>query len=332
IIQAGTELNADTTIKEVTLQADMIAKGGSSFAEDSKFTAGSAIGGNVKTKGTLNVNNDMVLKAGSTIKDDTNLSIVQGSVIGGDFEFTASQSATLTSSMTLKAGSKLTNTSSIATGSTLGANIKVSNALTLTGDMTLAAGSQLASGSKLAAGTVLTNDMTVLGEGGTSIILRAGTVLEKQYTTSGTNYITNAMTLKYNPTNNSQIAVDSILAANAGGVSGTQVTGNVKQTLADIDVTSQEGAQLGMAIADAALQNINAIKAGLGSVQNQLTSTIANLVTTQTNVTSATSQITDVDFAAESSNFSRMQILSQAGTFAMAQANAIAQNILRLLQ
>ncbi|MGQ9499139.1 MAG: flagellin N-terminal helical domain-containing protein [Dissulfurimicrobium sp.] len=334
IIQAGTELNADTTIKQVTLLADMIAKGGSSFAGGSKFTAGSAIGGEVTTNAVLNVNNDMVLKAGSLIKDDANLSIVQGSVIGGDFAFDSSQGATLTSSMTLKAGSQLKDDSTIATGSTLGADIKVENVLILTGDMTLAAGSQLAGGSKLAAGTVLTNDMTVYASGssGTTITLKAGTVLEKQYTTSGVNYINNPMTLKYNPTNNSEIAADSILAANAGGVSGTQVTGNAKQTLADIDVTSQEGAQLGMAIADAALQNINAIKAGLGSVQNQLTSTIANLVTTQTNVTSATSQITDVDFAAESSNFSRMQILSQAGTFAMAQANAIAQNILRLLQ
>ncbi|MGQ9745033.1 MAG: flagellin N-terminal helical domain-containing protein [Dissulfurimicrobium sp.] len=334
-IAAGTVLNADATLSaDVTLQADMIAKGGSSFAANSQFTAGSAIGGEVTTNAVLNVNNDMVLKAGSTITDATNLSIVQGSVIGGDFAFASSQSATLTSSMTLKAGSLLKDSSSIATGSTLGADIKVSTALTLNGDMTLAAGSQLAANSKLAAGTVLTNDMTVYASGssGTTITLKAGTVLEKQYTTYGTNYINNPMTLKYDPTHNSVIAKDSILAANAGGVSGTQVTGNVKQTLADIDVTSQEGAQLGMAIADAALQNINAIKAGLGSVQNQLTSTIANLVTTQTNVTSATSQITDVDFAAESSNFSRMQILSQAGTFAMAQANAIAQNILRLLQ
>ncbi|MGQ9813010.1 MAG: flagellin N-terminal helical domain-containing protein, partial [Dissulfurimicrobium sp.] len=70
-IQAGTVLNADATIdQEVTLQADMIAKGGSSFAASSQFTAGSAIGGDVTvaTGTLLNVNNDMVLKAGSTIK------------------------------------------------------------------------------------------------------------------------------------------------------------------------------------------------------------------------------------------------------------------------
>ncbi|MGC9022577.1 MAG: flagellin, partial [Dissulfurimicrobium sp.] len=58
----------------------------------------------------------------------------------------------------------------------------------------------------------------------------------------------------------------------------------------------------------------------------------ANLTATKVNVQSAESQIRDVDFADESSNFSKMQILSQAGTFALAQANATAQGVLKLLQ
>ncbi|UKL12875.1 flagellin N-terminal helical domain-containing protein [Dissulfurimicrobium hydrothermale] len=334
-IAAGTVLNADATLTaDVTLQADMIAKGGSSFAANSSFTSGSSIGGDVTTASITNVNNDMILKAGSTIKNAAGLSIVAGSTIGGNFALAATQSATLTSSMLVKAGSTLTDTSSIATGSTLGANTTVSSALTLNGDMTLAAGSTLASMSTMAAGTVLTNNMVVFvsGSSGATKTLTAGTVLEKQYTTYGTNYLNNTMTLKYNATYNSTIAANSILAANPGGVSGTQVTGIVKEALSDINVTTQDGAQLGMAIADSALQNINAIKAGLGSVQNQLTSTIANLTATQVNVQSAESQIRDVDFAAESSNFSKMQILSQAGTFALAQANATAQGVLKLLQ
>jgi flagellin len=105
-----------------------------------------------------------------------------------------------------------------------------------------------------------------------------------------------------------------------------------KSRLSDIDVTSQEGAQKGISIVEAAIVAINKVKADLGSVQNQLTSTAANLTTTQLNVTSAESQIRDVDFAEESSNFSKMQILMQAGTFAMAQANASSQNVMRLLQ
>mgnify|MGYP005849739447 CR=1 FL=1 len=63
-----------------------------------------------------------------------------------------------------------------------------------------------------------------------------------------------------------------------------------------------------------------------------MTSTIANLTVTRVNVSAAESSIRDVDFAEEASNFSKMQILNQAGSFAMAQANASSQNVLSLLQ
>ncbi|MDP2104557.1 MAG: flagellin, partial [Desulfobulbaceae bacterium] len=66
--------------------------------------------------------------------------------------------------------------------------------------------------------------------------------------------------------------------------------------------------------------------------QNQLTSTISNLSVTRVNVTAAESSIRDVDFAEESSNFSKMQILVQASSFAMAQSNASGKSVLSLLQ
>ncbi|THB75153.1 MAG: flagellar protein FlaB, partial [Desulfobacteraceae bacterium] len=102
--------------------------------------------------------------------------------------------------------------------------------------------------------------------------------------------------------------------------------------LSDVDVTTQEGAQIGIAVADAALKALDKVRSDLGSVQNQLTATISNISTTQVNVFAAESSIRDVDFAEESANFTKMQILSQAGTFAMSQANASAQNVLSLLQ
>ena len=99
-----------------------------------------------------------------------------------------------------------------------------------------------------------------------------------------------------------------------------------------MDVLSQEGAQIAISVAEAALQDLDKIRADLGSVQNQLASTIANITVTKVNVQAAESSIRDVDFAEESSNFTKLQILAQAGTFAMAQANASAQNVLSLLQ
>ncbi|MFA5455761.1 MAG: flagellin, partial [Sulfurimonas sp.] len=65
---------------------------------------------------------------------------------------------------------------------------------------------------------------------------------------------------------------------------------------------------------------------------NQLESTIRNISVTQVNVTAAESNIRDVDFAAESANFSKHNILAQSGAYAMSQANAVQQNVLRLLQ
>ncbi|MDY0164407.1 flagellin, partial [Desulfobotulus sp.] len=102
--------------------------------------------------------------------------------------------------------------------------------------------------------------------------------------------------------------------------------------LSEVNVLTQEGAQKSIAIADAALKDLDKIRADLGSVQNQLTSTISNISTTRVNVLSAESTIRDVDFAEESSNFTKMQVLMQAGTFAMAQANASSQNVMSLLQ
>jgi flagellin len=99
-----------------------------------------------------------------------------------------------------------------------------------------------------------------------------------------------------------------------------------------VDVTSQEGAQIAISIADSALSSYDKIRADLGSVQNQLTSTINNLSVTNVNIQSAESTIRDVDFAEEAANFSKMQILAQAGTFSMAQAKASSQNVLSLLQ
>ena len=97
-------------------------------------------------------------------------------------------------------------------------------------------------------------------------------------------------------------------------------------------VTSLKGAMLVMDMVDSARIQLDKVRADIGSVQMQLVSTINNVSVTQVNVKAAESQIRDVDFAAESANFSKYNILAQSGSFAMAQANAVQQNVLRLLQ
>ncbi|ARJ55990.1 flagellin [Campylobacter cuniculorum] len=115
-----------------------------------------------------------------------------------------------------------------------------------------------------------------------------------------------------------------------GGISVFNNGFNVKDETSG--VTTLKGAMAVMDIAETAIANLDQIRADIGSVQNQITATINNITVTQVNVKAAESQIRDVDFASESANYSKANILAQSGAYAMAQANASQQNVLRLLQ
>lgn len=117
-------------------------------------------------------------------------------------------------------------------------------------------------------------------------------------------------------------------------LAGTNAAGVVDKTntLDTIDVTTRENAEKAVIISDYALKDLDERRSDIGSVQNQLESTIRNISVTQVNVQAAESQIRDVDFAAESAKFAKLNILAQSGSYAMSQANAVQQNVLRLLQ
>uniref|UniRef100_UPI000BB431A6 flagellin n=1 Tax=Campylobacter lanienae TaxID=75658 RepID=UPI000BB431A6 len=129
---------------------------------------------------------------------------------------------------------------------------------------------------------------------------------------------------------------------NAGTISATIAkamgffNGNASNAGQEVDqaggVNTYGSAQAMVDVAESARKSLDKLRADLGSVQNQLVATINNITVTQVNVKSAESQIRDVDFASESANFSKFNILAQSGSYAMSQANAVQQNILRLLQ
>jgi len=102
--------------------------------------------------------------------------------------------------------------------------------------------------------------------------------------------------------------------------------------VATIDISTQAGAQAAIAAIDGALQTVDAARGELGAVQNRLLSTISNLSNVAENVTAARSRIMDADFAAETANLTRASILQQAGISVLAQANALPQQTLALLQ
>ncbi|HHD0401252.1 TPA: flagellin, partial [Campylobacter jejuni] len=138
---------------------------------------------------------------------------------------------------------------------------------------------------------------------------------------------TSAASRVYNVSSGSGFSVGSNLSQFA--TMKTSVLGVKDETAG---VTTLKGAMAVMDIAETAITNLDQIRADIGSVQNQVTSTINNITVTQVNVKAAESQIRDVDFAAESANYSKANILAQSGSYAMAQANSVQQNVLRLLQ
>ena len=113
---------------------------------------------------------------------------------------------------------------------------------------------------------------------------------------------------------------------------GVISTGGAKADDLGIDVTTAEHAGRSLEMIDKALSTISSARADLGAVQNRLDSTISNLENVSQNLSASNSRIQDADFAAETSKMSKAQILQQAGTSMLSQANASTQNVLSLLQ
>ena len=122
-------------------------------------------------------------------------------------------------------------------------------------------------------------------------------------------------------------ALEDILGVQQSNVAS--VSGN---TVADIDISTAAGAQEAIEVIDTALEQINSTRGDLGAISNRLDFTINNLSNVSENVAAARSRIEDADFASESAALSRAQVLQQAGTAMLAQANAAPQQVLSLLQ
>ena len=112
---------------------------------------------------------------------------------------------------------------------------------------------------------------------------------------------------------------------------GTAQAGQL-QKVSELDVSTVDAATRTLAMVDSALNTIDDQRARYGALQNRMASTITNLQTTSENLSASRSRIRDTDFASETANLTRNQILQQAGTAMLAQANALPQQVLTLLK
>lgn len=125
-----------------------------------------------------------------------------------------------------------------------------------------------------------------------------------------------------------QFSVGSTVAT----IAPTTAVASKLESVSNINVSTSEGAQNAIAVIDAALAQIDNDRSALGAVQNRFENTIANLQNIGENVSAARGRIRDTDFAAETANLSKNQILQQAGTAILAQANQLPQAVLSLLR
>lgn len=126
--------------------------------------------------------------------------------------------------------------------------------------------------------------------------------------------------------NSSDTITMSAIQANTDGLGLSTLKGLAADGLTTTIAAAQQ------TIVDSAITSLNAYRGDVGSTQNQVESAIRNLMTQSTNISAAESIIRDVDYAKESSNFNKQNIISQAGAYALSQSNASQQNVLRLLQ
>ena len=133
-------------------------------------------------------------------------------------------------------------------------------------------------------------------------------------------------------TTSAGITISGSNVANAGLSAGTTAATVTGTAVSNIDVSSVSGANDALSSIDAALETINSTRATLGAVQNRFESVVSSLQERSENLSAARSRIQDADFAAETASLTRGQILQQAGVAMLAQANALPQNVLSLLQ
>jgi flagellin len=181
-------------------------------------------------------------------------------------------------------------------------------------------------------GSNITLDQTTAGSGTVAIAATTGTA---GGTGLGFASGAHAVTVAGAVTLDSDKSYAVVQSAASSGLFGTSAAGTVGaslQQVANLDLTTVANANLAIRIADSALTVINNQRAAFGALQNRFQATVANLHASVENVSAARSRIQDTDYAAETANLTRAQILQQAGTAMLAQANALPNQVLTLLK
>ena len=204
------------------------------------------------------------------------------------------------------------------------------------------------SGGGLAAAVTIDNVAIEIGDTGAQVTGKIAAAINAKIGETGLFATANGTTLEFSSVRESitsagtfqgfSVAYGSLSSTTAGITLGTAPTANTVAPsgnpffLDDLNIGTVVGAGRALAIVDRALTTVNGARADLGAVQNRFQSVVANLNSSSENLTASRSRIRDADYAKETAELTRTQILQQAGTAMLAQANQIPQNVLSLLR
>jgi flagellin len=251
--------------------------------------------------------------AGSTNFNGTKL--INGSFSSAKFQVGADAGESITVS-------SITNASLSGMGSVNRASTQSSTAIT---DLTATALADL---------TINGTDVGVLAAAGTTQERQAQVVdaINRISTTTNVGAYLDTANNKIVLTSSGNITVTGAAGAKVGFVAADSATAAASANMASLDISSYGGAQLAIQQADAALKQVNTARASLGALQSRFENAVSNIQIATENVTAARSRIMDTDFATETANMTRSQILQQAGNAMLSQANQMPQQVLALLR
>jgi len=260
------------------------------------------------------------LRGTNSIENDPNSTAVtiSAKVKSGDLSAVAqavnAQTGTTGISASIQTNST-TGAKELKLSSNDGSDIQITNTNTASDDV-------------LAAGGVQVRGTDQPANGSTAAVAAAGVAIPAGAAAGGAGAsVTIGGHLSFSSDSGFTIASQNTLTTIVNGSTGSNL-----QSVAKVDVSTVDGANAALKTIDSALNQINSNRASLGAIQNRFASTISNLQTTTENLSASQSRIQDTDFAAETANLTRGQILQQAGTAILAQANSLPNGVLSLLR
>lgn len=240
----------------------------------------------------------------------------------------ASAASTFTTAATLT----VQNNNIIATVNSMTSKTGVTAVATTITSYTLVSSTGVAIEERIAGGGVGSGSATATFIGLTGLTITQGTTALNQYM-----YRTVEGSIKLSSSSANGITFADV-SGRAKNIMGFATAGLTTATLtagagvSALDLTTAAGATAAITTIDAALTQVNSSRASLGAYQNRFSAVVSNLATTAENITASRSRIQDTDFAAETASMSRNQILQQAGTAMLAQANSLPNMVLSLLK